>query len=83
MKEETKTPKLVGNKSSGYNYKYTSLGDLVLAGVELPPMRVAVLIDGEQNPILDKNGNPNHRSCRYTYAGIVEARLQNFIKKLL
>lgn len=58
MKEETKTPKLVGNKSSGYNYKYTSLGDLVLAGVELPPMRVAVLIDGEQNPILDKNGNP-------------------------
>lgn len=58
MNEETKTPKLVGNKSSGYNYKYTSLGDLVLAGVELPPMRVAVLTDGEQMPVLDKNGNP-------------------------
>lgn len=59
--EEKKTneqPKLVGNKSDGYNYKYTSLGDLVLAGVVLPPMRVAVLTDGEQNPILDKNGNP-------------------------
>lgn len=50
--------KLVGNKSSGYNYKYTSLGDLVLAGVELPPMRVAVLVDGEQTPVLDKEGNP-------------------------
>lgn len=50
--------KLVGNKSSGYNYKYTSLGDLVLAGVELPPMRVAVLVDGEQTPVLDKDGNP-------------------------
>lgn len=58
MKEETKTPKLVGNKSSGYNYKYTSLGDLVLAGVDLPPMRVAVLVDGEQTPVLDKNGSP-------------------------
>lgn len=32
---------------------------------------------------LDKNGKPNHRSYRYTYAGIVEARLQRFIKKLL
>ena len=51
-------PKIVCNKSSGYNYKYTSLGDLVLAGVELPPMRVAVLTDGEQMPVLDKNGNP-------------------------
>ena len=51
-------PKIVGNKSSGYNYKYTSLGDLVLAGVELPPMRVAVLTDGEQMPVLDKSGNP-------------------------
>ena len=61
--EELKTVKpepvkLVGNKSSGYNYKYTSLGDLVLAGVELPPMRVAVLVDGEQTPVLDKDGNP-------------------------
>ena len=51
-------PKIVGNKSSGYNYKYTSLGDLVLAGVVLPPMRVAVLVDGEQNPVLDGKGNP-------------------------
>ena len=32
---------------------------------------------------LDKNGKPNRRSCRYVYAGIVEARLQNFIKKLI
>lgn len=58
MAEETKKVTLIGNKSDGYNYKYTSLGDLVLAGVELPPMRVAVLVDGEQTPILDRNGNP-------------------------
>lgn len=57
MAEEKKVT-LIGNKSSGYNYKYTSLGDLVMAGVTLPPMRVAVLVDGEQTPILDKDGNP-------------------------
>ena len=51
-------PKIVGNKSDGYNYKYTSLGDLVLVGVELPMMRVAVLVDGEQTPVLDGKGNP-------------------------
>lgn len=54
---EEKKVTLVGNKSNGYNYKYTSLGDLVLAGVELPPMRVAVLVDGEQTPIM-ANGQP-------------------------
>lgn len=58
MAEEVKKVTLIGNKSDGYNYKYTSLGDLVLAGVELPPMRVAVLVDGEQTPILDGKGNP-------------------------
>ena len=57
-RKSMENPKLIGNKSSGYNYKYTSLGDLVLAGVELPPMRVAVLVDGEQMPILGKDGNP-------------------------
>jgi hypothetical protein len=56
MADEKKVT-LVGNKSSGYNYKYTSLGDLVLAGVELPPMRVAVLVDGEQTPVV-VNGQP-------------------------
>ena len=58
-KEEIKEqPKLVGNKSDGFQYKYTSLGDLVIAGVELPPMRVAVLVNGEQEPILYPNGKP-------------------------
>lgn len=52
MADEMKQPKLIGNKSTGYNYKYTSLGDLVLAGVELPPMRVAVLTNGEMEPII-------------------------------
>lgn len=57
MSKEAETPKIIGNKSQGYNYKYTSLGDLVLAGVVLPPMRVAVLVNGEQEPIL-ANGQP-------------------------
>lgn len=48
---ETKT-KVVGTKSSGYNYKYTSLGDLALAGVEIPPMRVATLCDGNGVPVI-------------------------------
>ena len=60
MAEEKKQeqPKLIGNKSEGYNYKYTSLGDLVIAGIEIPPMRISVLVDGEQNPVLDPNGKP-------------------------
>ena len=51
-------PKIVGNKSEGYNYKYTSLGYLALAGVEIPRMRVAVLTNNEGNPVLDGKGNP-------------------------
>lgn len=57
MSEEKKKSKVIGNKSDGYNYKYTSLADLVRADVELPPMRVAVLKDLD-TPVLDKNGNP-------------------------
>lgn len=53
-----KNPKLIGNKSDGYNYKYTSLGDLVLEGVELPPMRISTLTDGAGDPVLDSKGNP-------------------------
>lgn len=57
MAEEKTMPKIVGNKSSGYNYKYTSLGDLVLAGVTLPPMRVCVLTNAEGEPVI-VNGQP-------------------------
>lgn len=53
-----RNPKLIGNKSDGYNYKYTSLGDLVLEGVELPPMRISTLADGAGDPVLDSKGNP-------------------------
>lgn len=45
---------------------------------------------GEEHRHLDcrviyylKDGKPNHRSCRYVYAGIVEARIQKFLKKIL
>lgn len=55
---EKEQPKLVGNKSDGYNCKYASLGDLVIAGVELPPMRVAPLTNADGNPVLGKDGQP-------------------------
>lgn len=58
MAEEKQTPKLIGNKSNGYQYKYSSLGDLVIAGVDLPAMRVAVLTDDNGTPVLDGKNNP-------------------------
>lgn len=58
MAEEKSYPRLIGNKSDGYKYKYTSLGDLVLNEVPIPPMRVATLTDGNGNPVLDRLGNP-------------------------
>lgn len=49
---EKKLPKIIGNKSTGYNYSYTSLADLVIAGYDLPPMRVAVLTNAEGEPVI-------------------------------
>lgn len=49
---EKSTPKILGNKSEGYKYNYTSLADIVLAGYDLPPMRVAVLTNAEGEPVI-------------------------------
>ena len=49
---EKKLPKIIGNKSTGYNYSYTSLADLVIAGYDLPPMRVAVLTNDAGEPVI-------------------------------
>ena len=49
---EKKLPKILGNKSTGCNYSYTSLSDIVLAGYDLPPMRVAVLTNAEGEPVI-------------------------------
>lgn len=49
---EKKLPKILGNKSTGYNYSYTSLADLVIAGYDLPLMRVAVLTNAEGEPVI-------------------------------
>lgn len=49
---EKKLPKIIGNKSTGYNYSYTSLADLVIAGYDLPPMRVAVLTNEAGEPVI-------------------------------
>ncbi len=49
---EKKLPKIIGNKSTGYNYSYTSLSDIVIAGYDLPPMRVAVLTNNAGEPVI-------------------------------
>lgn len=49
---EKKLPKILGNKSTGYKYNYTSLTDIVLAGYDLPPMRVAVLTNNAGEPVI-------------------------------
>lgn len=49
---EKNTPKILGNKSDGYKYKYTSLADIVLAGYDLPPMRIATLTDANGTPVI-------------------------------
>lgn len=72
--EEKKTPKLIGNKSEGFKYKYTSLGDLVLAGVELPPIRVATLTDSNGDPVII-NGAP----IEYIQAQIKEGNSYDWV----
>ncbi len=38
---------IIGNKSEGHNYHYASLADIARQGIEIPPMRVAPVIDNE------------------------------------
>lgn len=49
---EKETPKILGNKSEGYKYNYTSLADIVIAGYELPPMRIATLTNSAGDPVI-------------------------------
>lgn len=52
-KEEIKEmPKIIGNTTQGYGYKYVDLAGIAKAGVEIPPMRIATLTDGQNNPII-------------------------------
>lgn len=44
--------KILGNKSEGYKYNYTSLADIVMAGYDLPPMRIATLTDANGTPVI-------------------------------
>lgn len=43
---------LVAASSKGYNYKYTSLADLVKQDIKLPPMRVATLESADGTPVI-------------------------------
>lgn len=49
---EKEKPKILGNKSEGYKYNYTSLADIVLAGYDLPTMRIATLTDANGTPVI-------------------------------
>ena len=49
---EKERPKVLGNKSDGYKYHYTSLSDIVIAGYDLPPMRVATLTNNNGDPVI-------------------------------
>lgn len=49
---EKETPKILGNKSEGYKYNYTSLADIVMAGYNLPPMRIATLTNNNGDPVI-------------------------------
>lgn len=49
---EKERPKVLGNKSDGYKYHYTSLSDIVIAGYELPPMRIATLTNNNGDPVI-------------------------------
>lgn len=67
---EKNTPKILGNKSDGYKYKYTSLADIVLAGYDLPPMRIATLTDANGTPVI-VDGAPVEYIEAYREGGIV------------
>lgn len=49
---EKERPKVLGNKSDGYKYHYTSLSDIVIAGYDLPPMRIATLTNNNGDPVI-------------------------------
>ena len=37
------SPKIIKNQSKGYGYTYNNLADLARAGVEIPPMKTAIV----------------------------------------
>ena len=47
---------VIQNKSKAYNYNYTSLADIVSAGLELPKMRIKATDNGEYIEYLDDKG---------------------------
>ena len=49
---EKENPKILGNKSEGYKYNYTSLADIVIAGYDLPTMRIATLTNNAGDPVI-------------------------------
>lgn len=67
---EKNTPKILGNKSEGYKYNYTSLADIVIAGYDLPPMRIATLTDANGTPVI-VDGAPVEYIEAYREGGIV------------
>lgn len=54
---EKSSPKVIANKSKAYGYNYTSLGDIALAGFEIPKMRTTVFGENEYIEYLDSSGS--------------------------
>jgi hypothetical protein len=67
---EKEKPKILGNKSEGYKYNYTSLADIVIAGYELPPMRIATLTDANGTPVIIDGAPVEYIEAQRTF-GIV------------
>jgi hypothetical protein len=67
---EKEKPKILGNKSEGYKYNYTSLADIVIAGYELPPMRIATLTDANGTPVIIDGAPVEYIEAQKTF-GIV------------
>lgn len=67
---EKERPKVLGNKSDGYKYHYTSLSDIVIAGYDLPPMRIATLTNNNGDPVI-VDGRPVEYIEVQRHCGIV------------
>lgn len=69
---EKERPKVLGNKSDGYKYHYTSLSDIVIAGYELPPMRIATLTNNNGDPVIVDGRPVEYIEAQRTVGNAVE-----------
>lgn len=76
---EKERPKVLGNKSDGYKYHYTSLSDIVIAGYDLPPMRIATLTNNNGDPVIVDGRPVEYIEVERNY-GFIEENGETVIK---